>query len=105
MKPTTYEEKLAALAEILPERIIALIKGRFEAILSSWKVNNIYNRAYPEYANRNAANQLYLNDNLNTHLNEVEAQLWNRACLELDNWLYDAFVESPQANGLAPEED
>lgn len=105
MKPTTYEEKLAALAEILPERIIVLIKGHFDAVLNAWKVNDVYNKAYPEFAKKDKVHQYYLNDEANIGLSNVEDHLWHRASSELNNWLYDAFVESPQANGLASEED
>lgn len=105
MKPTTYEEKLAALAEILPERIIVLIKGHFDAVLNAWKVNAVYNKAYPELAKKNQVHQFFLNDEANIGLSNVEDQLWHRASSELNNWLYDAFVESPQAKGLIPEED
>ena len=105
MKPTTYEEKLAALAEILPERIIVLIKGHFDAILNTWKVNAVYNKAYPELAKKDKVHQYFLNDEANIGLSNVEDHFWNRATSELNNWLYDAFVESPQAAGLAPEED
>lgn len=105
MKPTTYEEKLAALAEILPEKIIVLIKGYFDAILNTWKVNAVYNKAYPELAQKDRVHQFFLNDEANIGLSNVEEHFWNRASSELNNWLYDAFVESPQAAGLAPEED
>lgn len=105
MKPTTYEEKLAALAEILPEKIIVLIEGHFNAILNTWKVNAVYNKAYPELAQKDKVHQYFLNDEANIGLINVEDHLWSRATSELNNWLYDAFVESPQANGFAPEED
>lgn len=94
MKPTTYEERIAALSEILPAEVIELIKGHFLAVLNSYQINEVYNRAYPEEAKEGLMHTYLKGDKADEHLYKVEDHLWKRACTGLNDWLYEAFVES-----------
>lgn len=105
MKPTTYEERLSALSEILPERFIELVKGHFLAVLNNYQINDVYKKAYPELDNEGVIHRCFKHDKANEHLNEVEDHLWHRATTELHNWLYDAFVETEEASKYIPNEE
>lgn len=89
----TLTEALETLAKVLPVEVVELIRGYFFALYAGRKINLIYNECFPDWGKKGEVNDLFKSDELNNDFNNIEDQLWNRACCALNDWLYGAYCE------------
>ena len=82
-------ERLNELAKVVPAEVIEMFKAYFQMIDASNQLNVAYDKANPEYANKDCLNKMYIADKHNSNLAEVEEKIWKRACFMLNEWLSD----------------
>ena len=88
----TAKERISALAAVVPNDIIALLKAHLSAKNTSNEVFALYKEAFAADADADGAS-LYNSDGCSKHLEEVEDKLWHGACLALENWIYETFYD------------
>lgn len=88
----TAKERISALSAVVPNDIIALLKAHLSVKNTSNEVFALYKEAFAADADAYGAS-LYNSDGCSKHLEEVEDKLWHRACLALENWIYETFYD------------
>lgn len=88
----TAKERINALAAIVPNDVTAFLKAHLSTKNTSNEVFALYKEAFADDADADGA-ELYRTDGCSTHLAEVEDKLWHRACLALENWIYETFYD------------
>lgn len=88
----TAKERISALAAVVPNDVIALLKAHLSAKNTSNEVFACYAEAFASDADVDGAS-LYNSDGCSKRLEEVEDTIWHRACLALENWIYETYYE------------
>lgn len=88
----TAKERISALAAVVPNDVIALLKAHLSAKNTTNEVYARYIEAFASEADADGAS-LYNSDGCSKRLEEVEDTIWHRACLALENWIYETYYE------------
>lgn len=87
----TAIDRINALAEIVPDDVAAFLNAHLAIKNTREEVFKQYENAFlsDEYVR---GKDMYLSDGCANRINEVEDTLWQRACVALENWIYESFA-------------
>ena len=88
----TAEERINALAAIVPNDLISFLKAHLSAKKASDEIFERYKEAFANDADADGIS-LYSSDGCCKNFEEVEDNLWHRACLALENWIYETYYD------------
>lgn len=94
-----YEETIQKMEEIFPASVVALIKANFAIVEATRKAEDLFLEAFgPKEENA----RIYFRKCAES-MDAAESETWKRACIELNNFLYDLFNEAT-VEGFIKEE-
>ncbi len=84
----TFEEKLTALASVLPADIIEMLKAYKYAVDSRQYFSDQYDKAFNN-GEEDCINKYFISDGGAKNIEAIIKHTWDRAMLLFDNWLWD----------------
>lgn len=88
----TAKERINALAAIVPNDMITLLNAHLCTKNAANEVYKSYTEAFPSEGDVDGRD-LYLSDGCCKNLEDVEDTLWHRACIALENWIYETYYD------------
>ena len=88
----TAKERISALAAIVPNDVITLLKAHLCTKNTINEVLASYTEAFASEMDVEGRD-LYFSDGCCKNLEDVEEKLWHRACIALENWIYETFYD------------
>ena len=84
----TFEEKIAALAAVVPSGVVDMIRASAFARDARQHLSDHYDRAYGN-GEPGLMNRTFEADGGDARIGAVEDRCWHRACCLLNDWLYE----------------
>lgn len=88
----TYEQKLTALAGVIPTEAIELLKAYRFATDARQYLSDQYDKAFNN-AEEDCMNPHFIADGGTKHIEAIADNVWKRACNALHDWLYDDYED------------